>query len=287
VARADTTRILDFSAAVTSWCQIRPGNNRDAGSDTRPGPGNARAGIGHGSGGELSTDTEGCRTAAEPPEYGSPRDHTTIALLPVAAPSILGLFGFAAATFMVAANLAGWYGTAETPLILFPFALAAGGIAELLAAMWAYVSRHGLATAMHGIWGSFWIGYGLYNLLIALAVLPPATTDPTAAVAFGFWFVVLSVITLVGAIAATAENIALTTVLATLAASSALLAIALLGGVRAVQAIGAYLLLASAVLAWYLAAAMILEATAGRAVLPIGRRRAVQLPGPCPRPGPA
>jgi uncharacterized protein len=231
----------------------------------------------------LSTDTEGCRSAAEPPECGNPRDHTAIALLPVAAPSILGLFGFAAATFMVAANLAGWYGTAETPLILFPFALAAGGIAELLAAMWAYVSRDGLATAMHGIWGSFWIGYGLYNLLIALSVLPPATTDPTATVAFGFWLVVLSAITLVGAIAATAENIALTTVLATLAASSVLLAIALLGGVPMVQTIGAYVLLAPAVLAWYLAAAMMLEATAERAVLPIGRRRTMRLPSACPR----
>jgi uncharacterized protein len=235
----------------------------------------------------LSTDTRGCRTAAEPPGCGYPRDHTAIALLPVAAPSILGLFGFAAAAFMVAANLAGWYGTAETSLILFPFALAAGGIAELLAAMWAHVSRDGLATAMHGIWGSFWIGYGLYNLLIALGVLPPATTDPTAAVAFGLWLVVLSAITLVGAIAATAENIALTTVLATLAASSVLLAIAFLGSVPMVQTIGAYVLLAPAVLAWYLAAAMMLEATAERAVLPIGRRRTVRLPGACPRLSPA
>jgi hypothetical protein len=28
------TRILDFSAAVTSWCQISPDKNRVAGSDT-------------------------------------------------------------------------------------------------------------------------------------------------------------------------------------------------------------------------------------------------------------
>jgi succinate-acetate transporter protein len=242
---------------------------------------------GHGSGGELSTDTEGCETAAEQPACGCLRDHAAIVLLSLAAPSILGLFGFAAATFMVAANLAGWYGTAETSQILVPFALAAGGIAELLAAMWAYVSRDRLAAAMHGIWGSFWIGYGLYNLLIALGVLPPATTDSTAAVAFGLWLVVLSAITLVGAIAATAENVALTTVLATLAASSVLLAIALLGGVTAIRTIGAYVLLAPAALAWYLAAAMMLEATAERAVLPIGRRRTVKLPSTCPRPSPA
>ena len=49
-------------------------------------------------------------------------------LQPIAAPSILGLFGFAAATFMVAAHLVGWYGQTETPVILAPFAATFGGI---------------------------------------------------------------------------------------------------------------------------------------------------------------
>jgi succinate-acetate transporter protein len=229
----------------------------------------------------VRTDTNGHSTTVETPEYW--REHTTIALLPVAAPSILGLFGLAAAVFMEAANLAGWYGNAETPLILFPFALAAGGIAQLLACMWAYRAHDAVGSAMHGIWGSFWIGYGLYNLLIALGVLPAAATDATAAGAFGFWFVVLAGLTWAGAIATAAENVALTAVLATLAAGSTLLAIALLGGMPVAQTIGACLLLVSAVLAWYLAAAMMLEATTERAVLPIGKRRTAQLPGAVPR----
>jgi hypothetical protein len=36
------------------------------------------------------------------------REHSHISLQPVAAPSILGLYGFAGATFIVASNLAGW-----------------------------------------------------------------------------------------------------------------------------------------------------------------------------------
>jgi uncharacterized protein len=231
----------------------------------------------------MITGTNGRSAIAEAPDYNFWREHTTIALSPVAAPSILGLFGFAAATFMVAANLAGWYGDSQTPLILFPFALAAGGIAQLLAGMWAYRARDAVATAMHGIWGSFWIGYGLYNLLIALGVLPAATTSGTASVAFGFWFVVLAAITWVGAIAATRENNALTAVLGTLAAGSTLLAIALMGGVPVVQTVAAYVLLVSAVLAWYLGSAMMLEATFKRPVLPVGKRRTVQLPGAVPR----
>ncbi len=223
----------------------------------------------------MSIDTNSRLTAVgEAPDYSFWREHTTIALSPVAAPSILGLFGFAAATFMVAANLAGWYGNTSTPLILFPFALAAGGVAQLLAGMWSYRARDAVATAMHGIWGSFWIGYGIYNLLIALGVLPPAATNATAASAFGFWFVVLAAITVTGAIAASRENAALTAVLGTLAVGAALLAVALLGALPVVQTIAAYVLLVSAVLAWYVGSALMFEATFKRAVLPVGKRTA-------------
>jgi uncharacterized protein len=205
------------------------------------------------------------------------RDHSTIVLSPVAAPSILGLFGFAAATFMVAANMAGWYGNTDTPLVLFPFALTAGGIAQFLAGMWAYRARDAIATAMHGIWGSFWIAYGLYTLLIALGVLPAATTSSGSAPgAFGLWFVVLAAITWVGAIAATADNTALTALLVMLAAGSTLLAIALLAATPTVLVIGAYLLIISALIAWYLAAAMMLEAAFNRPVLPTGKRHTAQ-----------
>lgn len=222
----------------------------------------------------MSIDTNGYSAAVETPEYNFWRNHTTIALSPVAAPSVLGLYGFAAATFMVAANLAGWYGNTNTPLILFPFALVVGGIAQFIAGMWAYRARDALATAMHGVWGSFWIGYGIYNLLVALTVLPGPSTSAVAASGFGLWFVVLAAITLVGAIAASAENIGLTSVLATLTAGSVLLAIALMAGFPAVQIAAGYVLLISALLAWYVSSAMMLESTFKRPILPVGKRHA-------------
>src|SRR3954469_15897864 len=87
---------------------------------------------------------------------------TRVVLQPIAAPSILGLFGFAGATFMVAANVAGWYGDhTTTPLALAPCARVFGGVAQFMAAMWAYRAWDGVATAMHGAWGSFWIGFGI------------------------------------------------------------------------------------------------------------------------------
>src|SRR5436853_7659715 len=53
---------------------------------------------------------------------------TRVVLQPIAAPSILGLAGFAGATFIVASNLAGWWGTPQSPLALAPFAAMFGGL---------------------------------------------------------------------------------------------------------------------------------------------------------------
>src|SRR5437763_13458414 len=86
-------------------------------------------------------------------EFARPR----VVLQPIAAPSVLGLFGFAGATFIVAANLAGWYGNSATPGYLAPFAAFFGGLAQFTAGMWAYRARDAVATAMHGMWGAFWL----------------------------------------------------------------------------------------------------------------------------------
>jgi uncharacterized protein len=56
------------------------------------------------------------------------REHTRVMLQPIAAPSILGLFGFSGATFIVAAHLAGWYGSVQRRPPR-PFPGAGGGVA--------------------------------------------------------------------------------------------------------------------------------------------------------------
>ncbi|NIJ13771.1 hypothetical protein FHU38_004115 [Saccharomonospora amisosensis] len=221
----------------------------------------ARAADGHGQ-------------AADGNEFTFWREHTQITLSPVAAPSILGLYGLAAATFIVAANLAGWYGNEATPVVLAPFVFTFGGIAQFLAGMWAYRARDALATGVHGAWGSFWIAYGLYYFFVAFGVLPGFTESPIAAGGFGFWFIALAAITWVGSVAAAVENLAVSAVLLTLAAGATLLAIGLLGEFSGLQTAAGWVLVASAVLAWYTASAMVLEATFKRVVLPMGKRAA-------------
>jgi succinate-acetate transporter protein len=192
-----------------------------------------------------------------------------IFLQPIAAPSVLGLFGFAAATFVVASNLAGWWGTPKSGLALAPFAAMFGGLAQLLAGMWAYRARDAVATAMHGAWGSFWLAYGILNVLVAAHALTAPTPwyhNPE----LGFWFFALAIVTVSGAVASLAENIGFFAVLSTLAAGSGILAGAFIYGSHGWTEVAGWVLVFSAGFAWYTATAMMLAAAGGRVVLPLG-----------------
>jgi uncharacterized protein len=203
-------------------------------------------------------------------------------LQPVAAPSVLGLFGFAGATFIVASNLAGWWGSPTSGLVLAPFAAMFGGLAQFLAGMWAYRARDTLATAMHGTWGAFWLAYGVLNVLLAThALAAPKPWYHSAEL--GFWFFALACVTASGALAAIAENLGLLAVLTTLAAGSGFLAGGFIYGSHGAVEAGGWILVFSAGFAWYTATAMMLAFTGGRVVLPLGKyERAANVPGARP-----
>jgi succinate-acetate transporter protein len=221
-------------------------------------------------------------TRTQPPPWGENADswaaRTRVVLQPIAPPSILGLFAFAGATFIVAAHLAGWYGTTTSPEYLFPFAAIFGGVAQFAAGMWAYRARDGLATAMHGMWGSFWMAYGILFLLVAVgAVTVPASGSFPE---LGYWFLALGVITAFGALAALAEGVGLFVTLTTLAVGSGLLAVHYLTGGSGWETAGGWVLVGSAVAATYTAAAMMLEGAWGRVILPLGKyEREANIPG--------
>ena len=207
------------------------------------------------------------------------RNHTRVFLQPIAAPSILGLFGFAAATFMVTAYLVGWYGNAKSPLLIFPFATAAGGIAQGAAALWAYKARDGLATAVHGIWAAFWLGFGFLNFMIALKLIP-APVPHAAVPELGYWFFVLAAITLAGAIASLGESLAISSVLFPLTVGVALLGVFYTVGGSGWEKAGGYVTMASSFTAFYAASAMMLASAFGRVIFPLGKyRKDANVPG--------
>lgn len=193
-------------------------------------------------------------------------------LQPVAAPSILGLYGFAGATFMVAAHMAHWFGSAQTSLVLWPFAAFFGGLAQFLAGMWAYKARDGVATAMHGMWGSFWMAFGILWVMVSAGKI----TIPANGAAFpalGFWFIVLAAITWAGMAAAASESSVVAAVLGFLAAGSTVAAIAELIGVEGLRMAAGWLFIISAIIAWYAATALMMNGALGRTVMRLGSKR--------------
>lgn len=200
-------------------------------------------------------------------------------LQPIAAPSILGLAGFAGATFIAASNLAGWWGTPTSGLAIAPFAAMFGGLAQFVAGMWAYKARDAIATLAHGTWGAFWLAYGILNVLLAthtLAAPTPWYHDP----ALGFWFFALAITTAIAMVAATAESAALVAVLGTLAAGSGILAGAYVFGSHGWVQVAGWVLVVSAGLAWYTVLAMVTLAASGKTVFPLGKyKKDANVPG--------
>jgi uncharacterized protein len=231
--------------------------------------------------GEPHMRTPEEREAREAEDHALWQERTRVFLQPIAAPSILGLFGLAGALMMVGAWQAGWYGNAATPVTLFPFVTAFGGLAQFLAAMWSYRARDGLATAVHGTWGSYWLAFGLMFALLGFGAFP-VLLAPAIGISnpgFGFWFVVLCVITALCAVAALAENLALTAMLSVLALGSAFTAIGFFAGAVWSMRVGGWLFVIAAIVALYTAAALMFEGGFGRTLLPMGKGRAEAMPG--------
>jgi len=165
--------------------------------------------------------------------------------------------------------MAHWFGSSHTTLLLVPFAAFFGGLAQFLAGMWAYKARDGVATAVHGMWGSFWMAFGILTMILSSGrvAAPAGPMFP----ALGYWLIVLAAISWVCTGAASAESTSLATTLAFLSAGSTIAAIALLAGSEVLVVLAGYLFIVCAIAAWYTASALMLNEAFGREVWSLGR----------------
>src|SRR5690242_20322164 len=91
----------------------------------------------------------------------------------IADPAPLGLAAFALTTFLLSAKNAHWTHGTDAWL---GYAFAYGGLVQLLAGMWEFRNRNVFGATAFGSYGGFWIGLGLYALLVA----PKATAGEVA-----------------------------------------------------------------------------------------------------------
>jgi hypothetical protein len=187
------------------------------------------------------------------------------------APSILGFYTLSIATFLVAAGLArGDVG--------FPFrdyvsssAILFSGLAVMLAAVLSYPLRNTLYTAMFGVWGSFFLGYGF----LYLAAPTPITLITAQSVSMGFWFVPLAIVTLTMALASVRINFAVFAVLVLLGLGSAIAAVGFFSGIGSVLAAAGWVMIFSSLASLWSASSLLFEAVMGYSPLPLFRREPV------------
>jgi succinate-acetate transporter protein len=200
-------------------------------------------------------------------------------LTPIAAPSIMGLFGFFIATLMLGAWQAGWYGPGSATLLIWPFAIFAGGILQIIAAIASFRARDGVALAVHTVWGAFWAGWGVLQLLVATHVMAPIAIGSYSP-AFAFWFIALTLVTVMCFFGALRQNLLVALTLALLSAGTALTAAGFYAASSTVVNAGGWLFVCSATAAWLAASAMMLEHAWGRTILPVSRwSKEANIPG--------
>lgn len=154
--------------------------------------------------------------------------------------------------------------------VIFPLALAYGGLVQLLAGMWAFVRGDTFAAIALSSYGGSWISFWALNAFF-LKQIPAAEQGA----ALGLYLAVWDGSTFYLWLASFRVDIAVNLVLLTLTVAYALLAAGKAGNSIGVYHIGGAFTIATAVIAWYVSAAVVLEKTFGRTLLPVGNRRPV------------
>jgi succinate-acetate transporter protein len=224
--------------------------------------------VDHAHQGIIATDTDGGLSQSDPrgparAELADRIEHVVrIELRPIANPLPLGFIALAGGTVTLAALNLGWVEQAESPnialvLIAFVFPL------QLLASIFGALARDSVAATGMGILAATWLTLGL-----VMRSNPPGSTSD----AVGVLLLVVAIAMLIPAAAASVSKLVPAAVLGGAALRFASSAAYQLGGGAGWETLTGWLGMALAVLALYAALAMLLEGTAKRSILPLGRR---------------
>ena len=184
----------------------------------------------------------------------------------IADPAPLGLAGFATTTFLLSAANAGWMTAASTAAFL-GYAFAYGGFIQLLAGMWEFRNRNVFGATAFSTYGGFWIGLGLWVLLVAGN---PKLTPAQLSHDKGWIVLAFAIVNTYLLILSTQTNMAVFLVFLTLEITEILLFIGGLSNSSGLVKGGGYLGVITAVVAWYTSAAGISNGMAGKLRFPVG-----------------
>jgi len=201
-----------------------------------------------------------------------------VAQPPAADPAPLGLGAFALTTFVFSLVNAGIIQQGEDPAqqivnLFLPLALFYGGLAQLIAGLFEFRTGNTFALTGFVSFGAFWISLAVLNLMARQGVI----AETRLAEAQGWFFLGWTIFTAIMLIATFGLNVGLMVTFVLLLLTLILLTIAdLSGGPEAggtpllLAQLGGYAGIITAIAAWYVAAADVINDTLGREILPLG-----------------
>jgi len=195
----------------------------------------------------------------------------------IADPAPLGLAAFALTTFLLSAVNAGW-AKSSTGFDWWGYAIAYGGLGQLLAGMWEFRNRNVFGATAFSTYGGFWIGVGLWLHFIA-----PTATHPIALNRdLGWILLAFAIFNTYMLIISTQVNMAVFLVFLTLELTEIFLFIGNFAtktpalppfaayNTTIIQ-IGGIIGVITALVAWYTSAAGVINGIKGRPVFPVGK----------------
>jgi succinate-acetate transporter protein len=178
----------------------------------------------------------------------------------LANPAPLGLFGFALTTWLLSMINAGLLPATSMGLVL-AMAFAFGGTAQFCAGLMEMVKGNTFGFVAFCSYGAFWWSFALFIEFLL---------GKTGAAMIGWYLLIWGAFTFAMWICTFALNRALFLIFLALWVTFVLLALSNLLGVAELGTLGGYGGLITAILAFYLGAAEIINEAHGKTVLPIG-----------------
>ncbi len=188
----------------------------------------------------------------------------------IADPAGLGLAGFALSTMVLSVINVGLLPKTDMPVAL-GLALAYGGAVQLLAGMWAFIKNDTFAAVALSSYGGFWISFYVLEQVL-MPKIPAADQGGALALYLACW----GFFSFYMWLASFRVSVAINAVFITLFPAYGLLAIGAAAGSNVLTNIGGGFGMATALAAWYASAAIVMNKTFRRDVLPVGELRSVQ-----------
>jgi succinate-acetate transporter protein len=182
---------------------------------------------------------------------------------PIADPAPLGLAAFALTTFLLSAVNAHWTRGNSAGTAFLGYALAYGGLVQLLAGMWEFRNRNVFGATAFSSYGAFWIG-----LFVWIKNVPAVTGHD-----LGWILLAFAIFNTYMLIMSSQVNLAVFMVFLTLELTEIFLCIGNFsdGGTGGLSQFGGYLGIITAFVAWYTSAAGVANGLNGKIRIPVGK----------------